>query len=59
MKNYFGFLGNVKREMKLVDWPNFEQIKESTVVVLIVSAIVALFLTVVDVVFNTIVKFVM
>ncbi len=59
MKKLFGFFKNVRRELKLVDWPSFEQVRESTVVVMVVSAFIAAFLTVVDVVFNTVVKYLM
>ncbi len=59
MKKLFGFLKNVKRELKLVDWPSFDQVKESTFVVIAVSAFIAAFLAVVDVVFTTIVNYMM
>ncbi len=59
MKKLLGFLKNVKRELKLVDWPSFDQVKESTFVVIVVSAFIAAFLAVVDIVFTTVVNYMM
>jgi preprotein translocase subunit SecE len=52
------FLKEGVREMKLVNWPNKHDIKEGTTVVVVMSAIVGIFLSLVDVIFNKIVSFV-
>ena len=52
------FFQDVIREMKLVTWPNRHDIKEGTVVVIVMSAIVGIFLALVDFFFNKLVDFV-
>ncbi|MBM4399548.1 MAG: preprotein translocase subunit SecE [Candidatus Cloacimonetes bacterium] len=42
------FFKEVRTEMKSVTWPTKDDIKEGTVVVIVMSAIVALFLSAVD-----------
>ena len=51
------FSKDVVKEMKLVTWPNKHDIKEGTIVVIIVSAIVGLFLASVDLVFTRLMAF--
>ncbi|MCB5252987.1 MAG: preprotein translocase subunit SecE [Candidatus Cloacimonadaceae bacterium] len=42
------FFRDVRSEMKSVSWPTKDDLKEGTVVVLVMSAIVAIFLSLVD-----------
>ncbi len=42
------FVGDVVAEMKKVAWPNKEQLKESTTVVVVVSLILTLIVFVID-----------
>lgn len=42
------FVGDVVAEMKKVAWPNKEQLKESTTVVVVVSLIITLIVFVID-----------
>lgn len=42
------FLRGVKQEMKFVTWPTKDDLKEGTIVVIIMSIMVALFLALVD-----------
>jgi len=46
------FFKDVVREMKLVSWPNKHDIKEGTVVVIVMSGIVGIFLSLVDLIFG-------
>ena len=43
--------------MRLINWPSRADIVEGTTVVVLVSAVIAMFLTVVDFVFNLIVSY--
>lgn len=49
------FFREVRSEMKSVTWPSKDDLKEGTVVVIVMSTIVALFLSVVDLGFNKII----
>ena len=49
------FYREVRSEMKCVSWPNKADMKEGTIVVLVMSTIVAVFLSLVDFGFNEIV----
>ncbi len=42
------FVNEVSSEMKKVSWPTKEQLRESTVVVIVVTAIITVFTFVVD-----------
>lgn len=42
------FYRDVRSEMKCVSWPNRSDLKEGTIVVLVMSTIVAIFLSLVD-----------
>lgn len=42
------FVNEVSAEMKKVSWPTKEQLRESTVVVIVVTAIITVFTFVVD-----------
>jgi len=50
------FCKEVVREMKLVTWPNKHDIKEGTVVVVCVSAVVGVFLAIIDFGFGRIIQ---
>ncbi len=52
------FVGEVSKEMKKVSWPTRDQLKESTIVVLITTAILTSFIFGVDVLVTEIIKFV-
>jgi len=52
------FYREVRSEMKSVSWPNKADMKEGTIVVLVMSAITALFLSLVDFGFSKIVEIV-
>lgn len=57
MKKLINFIKNVRKEMRLINWPSRADIVEGTTVVVLVSAVIAMFLTVVDFVFNLIVSY--
>ncbi|MDD3534916.1 MAG: preprotein translocase subunit SecE, partial [Candidatus Cloacimonetes bacterium] len=46
------FFRDVRSEMKSVSWPNKNDLKEGTLVVIVMSAIVAVFLSLVDFIFT-------
>jgi len=50
------FFRDVRAEMKCVSWPNKSDLKEGTLVVIIMSAIVAIFLSLVDFGFTKIIE---
>lgn len=50
------FFHDVASEMRAVSWPTMDDIKEGTVVVIVISGIVALFLALVDFGFGQLVK---
>ena len=52
------FFHEVVVEMKSVTWPTKADLKEGTVVVIVISAIVAIFLSLVDLGFSKIVELV-
>ena len=51
------FFKDVMKEMRLVSWPNKHDIKEGTTVVIVMSAIVGIFLSLIDNIFNMATKF--
>lgn len=53
MKNkIIGFFTDIVKEMKKVTWPKREELKESTMVVILTSLIFAVFVYVVDKIIN-------
>lgn len=50
------FFREVRSEMKSVSWPTMNDLKEGTVVVIVMSAIVAIFLSLVDFGFSRILE---
>lgn len=54
-ENITRFFRDVRSEMKSVTWPSKDDLKEGTLVVIVMSAIVAIFLSIVDLGFNKII----
>ncbi len=52
------FFREVRAEMKSVTWPSKADLKEGTIVVIVMSAIVSVFLSLVDLGFNNIINLV-
>lgn len=52
------FFHDVRSEMRSVTWPSKADLKEGTVVVIVMSALVAVFLSLVDLGFSQIVELV-
>lgn len=50
------YINDVNKEMKKVSWPTREQLRESTIVVLVTTAIITAFVYVIDLVMSTLVK---
>lgn len=50
------FLHEVRAELKSVTWPSKADLKEGTLVVIVMSSIVAIFLSLVDLGFNNIIN---
>ncbi len=50
------YINDVTKEMKKVSWPTREQLRESTIVVLVTTIIITAFVYVVDLVMSTLVK---
>jgi len=59
MKNLIQFVKESFAELKKVSWPTQEDVKESTVVVLITVVVMALFLGLVDKLISIIIKMVL
>ncbi len=53
------FLEEVRFEMKKVSWPTWEELRGSTYVVLSLSALLAVFLFVVDLILNRLVAIIL
>lgn len=53
------FLDGVVFEMKKVSWPSWAELKGSTIVVLLLSLILAIFLFVVDIVLSKLVNLIL
>jgi preprotein translocase subunit SecE len=53
-----GYFDDVSKEMKKVSWPTREQLKESTVVVLITCFIITLFVFIIDTIMGFIMSFI-
>ncbi len=51
-----GFFTDVTKEMKKVTWPRREELQESTLVVLIVCGVIALFVYGVDILVSNVLK---
>ncbi|KAF5042355.1 Protein translocase subunit SecE [anaerobic digester metagenome] len=57
-ENVSRFFRDVRSEMKSVSWPSKDDLKEGTIVVIVMSAIVAIFLSLVDFGFTKILELV-
>ena len=44
VKNFFEFLGKVKQEMKLVHYPNWQEVRSTTLVVIVFVSLFAAYL---------------
>jgi preprotein translocase subunit SecE len=55
-KKIFTFFKNVKTELSYVSWPTKADLKEGTTVVIIMSTIVAIFLSVIDAGFGLLIR---
>ncbi|MCF7794534.1 MAG: preprotein translocase subunit SecE [Candidatus Cloacimonetes bacterium] len=55
-KKITDFFKSVYSEMKYVNWPSRDDIKEGTTVVILMSAIVAVFLSLVDAAFGFLIR---
>jgi preprotein translocase subunit SecE len=51
------FLGEAWSELKKVSWPTFEQVRNLTILVFVVSAAVGVYITVLDTIFAQAVSF--
>ncbi len=51
------YLKDVRQEMSKVSWPTREELRESTVIVLVVAGILALYMFIIDTAFTRIVQF--
>lgn len=58
-KSIIKFFKDVRQEMRYVSFPNKNDIKEGTQVVVVMSAIVAVFLSGVDWIFSLIIQFIL
>lgn len=59
IKKIRNFFDGVAFEMKKVSWPSWQKLKGSTVVVLVLSLILAVFLFVVDLILSRIINVVL
>jgi preprotein translocase subunit SecE len=50
------FFADVSKEMKKVTWPRREELQESTIIVMIVCGVIALFVYGVDIVVSNVLK---
>lgn len=55
-KKMISFFKSVYSELKYVSWPSKDDIKEGTTVVILMSAIVAVFLSLVDAIFSFLIR---
>ena len=56
IKKTVNYLKDVRSEMSKVSWPARDELIESTIIVMIVSGVLALFLFAVDFVLNKVIK---
>ncbi len=52
------FVGSVSAEMKKVSWPSKEQLRESTIVVIAVTAVITFFVWVIDMIMESIIRWI-
>jgi preprotein translocase subunit SecE len=53
-----GFFTDVVKEMKKVTWPRQEELRDSTIIVLVVCGVIAAFVYVIDLAVNYVLKLV-
>lgn len=53
------FLNEVRIETRKINWPKPQELKESTTVVLIAVFVITVFITIIDLVLNNLLSFVM
>lgn len=53
------FLTEVKTETKKVTWPKYDELKASTVVVVVAVFVITVFISIVDLILNNVINFVM
>ena len=58
MKRFRQFIKEAWSELKKVSWPNRMQVRNLTVLVFVVSFVVGLYITVVDTLFDVVIRFV-
>ncbi|MCD4817237.1 MAG: preprotein translocase subunit SecE [Candidatus Cloacimonetes bacterium] len=56
MKKIIRFFKDVRQEMSYVSWPSKVDLKEGTTVVIVMSAFVAIFLSLIDTLFNFLIR---
>ncbi len=57
-KKLWKFLNDVWHERRHISWPSKDDLKEGTIVVISMSALVAVFLSVVDWIFSIVMRFI-
>ena len=57
IKKTMKFLSEAKLELKKVTWPSKEEVKGSTIVVLTITALLGVYIGVVDFILSNVVKF--
>ena len=51
-----GFFNDVVKEMKKVTWPSKQELKESTMIVIVVCLVISAFAYIIDMAINQIIK---
>jgi len=59
IKKMLKFFKDVRQELKFVTWPSRDDLKEGTIVVVVMSTIVSLFLFAVDSIFSVLMRFIL
>lgn len=59
IKKILKFFKDVKQELRNVTWPTKADLKEGTTVVIVMSALVAIFLSLVDTVFSMLIRLIL
>ncbi|HIE59234.1 MAG TPA: preprotein translocase subunit SecE [Persephonella sp.] len=57
MDKLFGFLLEVKKELKKVTWPSPQQVKIATVAVIIFTLVISIYLWICDLAFSRIIDY--
>ncbi|MDD3049512.1 MAG: preprotein translocase subunit SecE [Candidatus Cloacimonetes bacterium] len=59
IKKMLKFFKDVRQELKFVTWPSRDDLKEGTIVVVVMSTIVSLFLFAVDSIFSVLMRYIL